>query len=252
MVIMTGTSSSSTSSDTTSFLDQHQPLLVCDRMERSKSPTRKDQRNSQYSMGGDVDETEKAVETKRDISDRCCCGVRVRIAAYWIAAIELVILAYNFGLAVWNFNKSSDDYYFSFVLGIFCMTLSFIAIVLLLIGIRKLSAYFLIPHMLMQFAMIVAWTLVAGYIVLLMIGGTSIKLNAVIYEDTPRGRLGLSSVDKYDPIRANVQFRGLNVILVVLLGLTVSIVAIQIWFFSIIAQYFSVLRSSSAKAAFNG
>ncbi|KAI6241228.1 hypothetical protein M3Y99_00346700 [Aphelenchoides fujianensis] len=245
-------SSSSTNSEAASLSEQSRPLLhrVA---ERARSPlSRRFRMESQYSMGGDVD-AEAPAKSARELNDRCCCGlISLRMGALVIAGLEFLFLLYNFGIALWNYNKSGDDYAFSFVLGIFCMALALIAIVLLVVGIRKSSAYFLIPHLLMQFAMIVACTLVAGYLVLLMIGGTSIKINAVVYEDSPRGRAGLASINSRDPLRSTIPFRALNLILVLLLGLTVGFIGLQIWFFKLIANFFSVLRSQSAKTSFHG
>jgi hypothetical protein len=175
-------------------------------------------------------------------SSRCCCGVvKIRTAAYLIALFEILFVLYHLFLAFWNYGKVGDEYVFSFVLGIFCMFLALVAIVLMLVGIRKSSAYFLVPHLLMQFATIVSWTLLAGYLIVLMVGGTSIKINGVIYEDSEKGRTGLASVDRRDPIVAQLVVPSLNIIFVLILGLTVLCIAIQIWFFTLIRRCFSLL-----------
>lgn len=100
----------------------------------------------------------------------------------------------------------------------------------------------------------------AVYLIFLMVGGTSIKVNSVIYEDSTEGRLGkfdprlskqrllgLASIDSRDPINSQVQLHGLNIFLTVLLVLTVCGVAIQIFFFTIIKKCFTLLRQKAIK-----
>jgi len=195
-----------------------------------------------YSMGVDADKHPE--DTPPELStDRCCCGsVRISTAAYLIAFVELIIIFYHLFLALWTHDKTAEDYAFSFILGIFCLTLALVAVILMIIGIRRKSAYFLVPHLLMQFATIVSWTLLAGYLILLMIGGTSIKANVVVYEDSDKGRIGLINIDRRDPIKTQVYMRGLNLLMVALLGLTVFIIGLQIWFFAIIRRCFALLR----------
>jgi len=159
---------------------------------------------------------------------------------------------YHLFLAVWNYDKTGDDYAFSFILGVFCMGLALVAVVLMIIGIRKSSPYFLVPHLLMQFATIVSWTLLAGYLILLMVGGTLVKFNATISEDSEKGRLGLTNIDRQDPIKAQVSAKGLNLLLVVLLGFTVILVALQVWFFDIIRRCFLRFRYMSTMQSKRG
>jgi len=174
---------------------------------------------------------------------RCCCGcLKLNVAAYLIAVVEILFILYHLSFAIWGYGQASGDHEFSLILGIFCMGLALVAVVLMLIGIRRSSAYFLIPHLLMQFATVVSWTLMAGYLILLMVGGTSIKTNSVMYEDSEKGQLGLANVDKQESVKLQLAMPELNYLFVVLLGITVFLIGIQIWFFSIIRRCFVLLR----------
>jgi hypothetical protein len=100
----------------------------------------------------------------------------------------------------------------------------------------------------------------AVYLILLMVGGTSIKVNSVIYEDSTKGRLGksflissnlsslgLANIDSRESINSQVQVHGLNIVLTVLLAMTVCGVALQIFFFTIIQKCFTLLRQKAVK-----
>lgn len=90
---------------------------------------------------------------------------------------------------------------------IFSFILSIFAIILLFIGIQKRSSYFLIPYLLMQvknfylyfyiclnfffkLAILISTFALCVYITLLLIGGTSITIDTIFFEDSTRGQLG--------------------------------------------------------------
>lgn len=208
--------------------------------------------HSKYSMGlnGTVAEVSSssspssAGPNKPQLQSSCCCGlIRFQTAALLIAIGELAFFVYQIFAASASYDKTGDEYAFAFTLALFSLALAVIAVVLLLVGLRKNSPYFLVPHLLMQVAIVSSSLLLVLYMAVLLVGGTSVKIDTMFYEDSPRGELGLSQLNRYPPVRTNVLVRGLNSLFLALLFSAVVFLAVQIWFFTIVGQCYQLLRS---------
>jgi hypothetical protein len=51
---------------------------------------------------------------------------------------------------IYLYDKIDDEYAFAFTLTLFSFMLAFVAVILMVEGVRRKSPYFLVPHILMQ------------------------------------------------------------------------------------------------------
>jgi hypothetical protein len=227
------------------------PLMPSEDSADSTDSTDSSYTPKKYSMGVDGVSNDSA---KCHPSDRCCCRLfHVRTAAVLIALFELVCIIYQSFSVSWSYAKTGDEHAFSFSITLFSFALAFIAVVLLIVGVKKGSPYFLVPHLLMQFAIIVSTALLSVYLALLLIGGTSIKVDAILYEDSPRGELGLAQSTRYEALRATTLLNGLNAVLISLLITSLFFFAFQVWFFVVVNKCYGYLqRISLEKPSQNG
>ncbi|KAH7668123.1 Protein C05E11.3 a [Aphelenchoides avenae] len=205
-------------------------------------------------MGTDDASEKNTTGASEPGADHCCCRLlHVKTAALLIALLELLGILYQTFSASWSYAKTGDQHAFAFSLTLFSFALAFVAVVLLIVGIKKRSPYFLIPHILMQFAIIVSSTLLSLYITLLLIGGTSVKVDAIFYEDSPRGEFGLAQSFRHEPIRATAVVGAMNTLLLTLLLMSLVVIAFQVWFFVVVRRCYQHLqRLSLEKPALNG
>ncbi|KAI1711730.1 hypothetical protein Ddc_12822 [Ditylenchus destructor] len=189
-----------------------------------------------------------------DLNAKCCCGLlRIQIGAMLVAVFELAFFLYQIFATTMAYDKTGDEYALAFTLTLFSFVLAMVAVVLLLIGVHRRSPYFLVPHLLMQFAILCSTFLLAIYLILLIIGGTSVKLDAIFYEDSPRGELGLAQSSQLPPIRATIVAKGLNTILILLLFITTVSFAVQFWFFVVVRRCYQLYRQGILeKPSLNG
>ncbi|CAD5206717.1 unnamed protein product [Bursaphelenchus okinawaensis] len=201
---------------------------------------------NRYSMGVEPD---KASDERSDVpAERCCLGLmHVKTGACLIAIFEIVIILYHVTVAICKYDKVDEDYSFAFTLAIFSLSLAVIAIILLLIGIKRHSPFFLIPHLLMQFTVIASWAFLVGYVTLLLVGGTSVRLDVVVYEDSKKGEMGLQKLHKYPPLKSTVDSKSLNLFLVTLLIVMALAIFFQTWCFRVVLRCFTVLRKYSVE-----
>uniref|UniRef100_A0A1I7RY10 MARVEL domain-containing protein n=1 Tax=Bursaphelenchus xylophilus TaxID=6326 RepID=A0A1I7RY10_BURXY len=198
-----------------------------------------------YSMGVEPDKAASDDQSNIPL-ERCCFSLmHVKTAACLIAIFEVVVILYHVTVAFFKFDKVGDDYSFAFTLSIFSLSLATLAIILLLIGIKRWSAFFLIPHLLMQFTVIASWTFLVGYVMFLLIGGTSVRFDLVIYEDSKKGEQGLQKLSKYNTFKSTTDYRSLNLFLVSLLAVMTLAILAQSWCFRVVLRCFSVLRKYS-------
>lgn len=62
--------------------------------------------------------------------------------------------------------------------------------------------------------MITSTFLLTIYLLILLVGGTSVKVDAIFYEDSARGELGLSQANRIAPLKTLVVTHELNTIIV--------------------------------------
>uniref|UniRef100_A0A914ED64 Uncharacterized protein n=1 Tax=Acrobeloides nanus TaxID=290746 RepID=A0A914ED64_9BILA len=84
---------------------------------------------------------------------------------------------------------------------------------------------------------------------LLWIGGTSIDIDAIVYEDSPRGEFGVTQASHYPTMEFNIFAHALNAALMGLLLLSMISFGLQIWFFVIIRRCYRYLYRISEKSA---
>uniref|UniRef100_A0A915DP65 MARVEL domain-containing protein n=1 Tax=Ditylenchus dipsaci TaxID=166011 RepID=A0A915DP65_9BILA len=170
--------------------------------------------------------------TSKPQGQRSCCGlIGLQTATILIALFELIFFLYQIFSTSMSYDKTGDEYALAFALTLFSFVLCIVAVTLLLVGLKKRSPYFLVPHLLMQFAILSSTFLLAIYFTLLLVGGTSIKVDAIFYEDSPRGELGLAQSSRLPPVKAEIIAHGLNTLLIALLVLTVIFFLFQLWLF---------------------
>ena len=173
----------------------------------------------------------------------CCFGlIHLQAGAILIALLELVFFIYQIFICSKSYDKTGDEYAFAFILTLFSFALAIVAVILLLFGVPRKSPYFLVPHLLMQFAIICSTFLLTIYLILLWIGGTSVQVDLVFYEDSPRGELGLTQINRYLPIRQDVILTDLNFLLIGLIVLTTIFLFIQIIFLWVVKRCYNLLR----------
>jgi hypothetical protein len=123
--------------------------------------------------------------------DRCLCDLlHVRQGALIVAGFELIFILYEIATTVWFFDKHDDYYILAISLILSSFALALIAVVLLILGVQKRNHHLIVPHLIMQCAIILASFLFCGYLTLLLLGGTSVEVETIFYEDSPRGELG--------------------------------------------------------------
>uniref|UniRef100_A0A7E4VVZ8 MARVEL domain-containing protein n=1 Tax=Panagrellus redivivus TaxID=6233 RepID=A0A7E4VVZ8_PANRE len=216
--------------------DQHvqRPLIhIADEVDPSLNDSQK-----YSSMGSDPD--------KSSVSERCLCGLmHVKRAAFIIGFIELLFIVYQIVSTLWFFDKNEESYVFAVTLILTSFVLALIAVVLLAIGLYKSTPFLLVPHLLMQCAICVASAFLCGYLIILLIGGTSVEVETIFYEDSPRGELGMTLSSHYPPVELSVIARGLRSVLFALLLITVGFLACQLWFLYVVNQCYNYLHQRS-------
>uniref|UniRef100_A0AC35GDJ7 Uncharacterized protein n=1 Tax=Panagrolaimus sp. PS1159 TaxID=55785 RepID=A0AC35GDJ7_9BILA len=174
--------------------------------------------------------------------DRCLCDLlHVRHGALIVAGFELIFILYEIATTIWFFDKNDDYYILAVSLILFSFALALIAVVLLIFGVQKQNHLLIVPHLIMQCAIILASFLFTGYLTLLLIGGTSVEVETIFYEDSGRGEIGLSQSSRYAPIELSILTRGLRNMLLLFILFTIAFLAFQIWFFFVVRKCYRYL-----------
>jgi hypothetical protein len=79
-----------------------------------------------------------------------------------------------------------------------------------------------------QFAMLTSTFLLGIYVVMLLVGGTSVKVEAIFYEDSARGELGLTQASRLSPLKTSVTTHELNTMLISTLLATIIFLLLQV------------------------
>ena len=84
-------------------------------------------------------------------NETCLCNLlHVRTGAFVVAVVELIYVIYQIITTAWFFDSNNEHYLLAVFLILVCFILAFIAVVLLIVGIKRENPYLVVPHLLMQ------------------------------------------------------------------------------------------------------
>ncbi|VDK82019.1 unnamed protein product, partial [Litomosoides sigmodontis] len=185
---------------------------------------------------------------------RCCCSLlRVTTATVLIGLLELCYFSYEIISIIYHFVQTGEQYFLSLSISLFGMLLAFIASILLFIAVKTSIPYLLVPHLLMQVAIIFVLLIVCLFCIFAVMAGTSLDFGIVSVDDSIADDLALSMTGNstYELIytsQALSLFLSLTCIFLLLLGL------LQVWLLIIVFRCFSYLQEEAILKAqrFNG
>ncbi|KAL3125808.1 hypothetical protein niasHT_009174 [Heterodera trifolii] len=185
----------------------------------------------------------------RDIVDaklsepRCCCGlVRIRHVAIVLGVMEFVFFATQLIVSLVDLFGTADDLWpksastLSILLTIISLILAIAAAMLLVSGVQFRSPYLLVPHILMQFAFMIASLVLIGYLFSWWFGGFKIRISAIVYENSEKGYQGLLTAKDRSPVRGNFAVDEFNTIVLLMIIFSGIIFVIQLWLYHLIVS----------------
>ncbi|KAI3413239.1 hypothetical protein GPALN_010738 [Globodera pallida] len=174
----------------------------------------------------------------------CCCGlVQLNYVAFGLAVVEFAVFALQL-IACFVDLFCNDDQFapksahaasaVPAFLTIISLCLAITAVVLLVFGVLFRSPYLLVPHLLMQFALMIATLVLFGYLFLWWTSGITIGVSAIIIETSEHGYQGLLTAKNRPPFTGNYTIDVLNTMILLCVILTVVFFGIQICLFRIV------------------
>uniref|UniRef100_A0A914MZN9 Uncharacterized protein n=1 Tax=Meloidogyne incognita TaxID=6306 RepID=A0A914MZN9_MELIC len=202
--------------------------------------------------------------SKKEIKDAyCCCGsIKLECFVIGITIVELVF--YGYQLVTYLFELfftpvSSTNNIESFpsldliseestsigLVGLFFILFSIVATILVPIGWYTHSCHLIVPHLIMQFAVLSATLVIMCYIMAWIFGGIDLQINAVFFEHSPLGEEGIRTASQRTPIEANLTITHMQMILAAILFLLAVVFLIELLFFHIMLRVFRYIRDQN-------
>lgn len=208
-----------------------------------------------------LQQQKNGINTKREMKDAyCCCGsIKLECFVIGITIVELVfygyqLVTYLFELfftpvssteSIPSLTLISEESPSVELIGLFFVLFCIVATVLLSVGWYTRSCHLIVPHLIMQFALLSATLVIMCYIFGWILGGIDLQISAIFFEHSPLGEEGVRNASQRTPIEANFTITHMQIILAILLLLLAFVFLIQLWFFHIMLRVFRYIRDQS-------
>ncbi|OZC12408.1 hypothetical protein X798_00039 [Onchocerca flexuosa] len=114
---------------------------------------------------------------------RCCCNLlHVTTATLLIGCVEICYFSYEIFSTIYHFVQTGEQY-LSLSILLFGILLALIACILLFVAIKTSTPYLLVPHLLMQVAILCVLSLICLFCLFALMVGTSLDFRIVNVED---------------------------------------------------------------------
>uniref|UniRef100_A0A914GY40 Uncharacterized protein n=1 Tax=Globodera rostochiensis TaxID=31243 RepID=A0A914GY40_GLORO len=194
-------------------------------------------------------------------SPTCCCGlVQLNRVAIALAVFEFVVFSLQLIFYVMDLCNNDDEFVpesvcsdaaaasaVPTILTIISLCLAMTAAVLLLLGVLFRAPYLLVPHLLMQVALMIASVVLIVYLCNWWLDGIKIGVSAAAIEHSENGYQGLLTAKNRPSITAKFTIDALSTIVLFLIILNGLFYGIQIWLFHAIITVFRGLLEQSKK-----
>uniref|UniRef100_A0A183CCE3 Lysosomal-associated transmembrane protein 4A n=1 Tax=Globodera pallida TaxID=36090 RepID=A0A183CCE3_GLOPA len=193
-------------------------------------------------------------------SPTCCCGlVQFNRVAIALAAFEFVFFALQLIVYVVDLCNNDDEFAPELacsdaaasavptILTIISLCLAMTAAVLLLFGVLFRAPYLLVPHLLMQVALMIASVVLIVHLCNWWLDGIQIVVSVTAIEHSENGYQGLLTAKNRPPIMAKFTIDALSTIVLLFTILNGLFYGIQIWLFHAIITVFRGLLEQPKK-----
>uniref|UniRef100_A0A915LJA9 Uncharacterized protein n=1 Tax=Meloidogyne javanica TaxID=6303 RepID=A0A915LJA9_MELJA len=144
-----------------------------------------------------------------------------------------------------NLNNLNEESTSIGLVGLFFILFSIVATILVPIGWYTHSCHLIVPHLIMQFAVLSATLVIMCYIMAWIFGGIDLQINAVFFEHSPLGEEGIRTASQRTPIEANLTITHMQMILAAILFLLAVVFLIELLFFHIMLRVFRYIRDQN-------